>query len=217
MRRRRRSPWRARCARRRTRRAGADTAGRCRRSGFGARAIERAGGGWSAGDQCGVCRLDRLERPAQPRDGAGADGRLAADLVGDRERPPVARAHLRVALRDVSVERPRDVAEDLVPFPGEECRQVAAKRAARGEVEQAMTGAADLDHDAAIVGDDPGLGVGDGCSGIEEPPDDLHETVGRDRLDQIGVGAAGEAVLPSLGGGIRRGDHHDRQRGTRWP
>ena len=53
------------------------------------------------------------------------------------------------------------------------------------------------------------------CSGIEEPPDHLHETVGRDRLDQIGVGAAGQAVLPSLGGGIRRGDHHDGQRGTR--
>ena len=123
--------------------------------------------------------------------------------------------NLRLALRDVAVERPRDVAEDLVPFPGEECREVAAERAARREVEQAMTGAADLDHHAAVVGDDPGLGVGDGCSGIEEPPDDLHETVGRDRLDQIGVGAAGEAVLPSLGGRIGRGDHHDGQRGTR--
>src|SRR6187397_2567858 len=131
-------------------------------------------------------RLDRLERPAQSRDGAGADRRLAADLVGDREWAPVARANLRLAPRDVTVERPRDVAEHLVPFPGEECREIAAEGATRGEVEQAMTGAADLDHYAAVVGDDPRLGIRDGCSRIEEPPDDLYETVGRDRLDQIG-------------------------------
>src|SRR5688500_8889594 len=99
-------------------------------------------------------RLDRLERPAQSRDGAGADRRLAADLVGDSEGAPVARANLRLALRDVSVERPRDVAEDLVPFSGEECREVTAERAPRREVQQPMPGTTDLDHYAAIVSDD---------------------------------------------------------------
>src|SRR5262245_20409608 len=96
-----------------------------------------------------VVRADRFARPAEPGN-RGLGRRFAADLVGDREGPSIAWPQLSFPLRHVAVERPRDVAEDLMAFAGEKCRKAAAERAARGQVEQTVTRTADFQHHTPV-------------------------------------------------------------------